>query len=162
MRASPSFLLRMAWRDSRASRMRLLLFTSCIVIGIAALVAVGSFGRSLQWAVEQQAKSLLGADLAIGSRVRFTAEHEAFLRSIGGEQSREIAFSSMIVFPASEGTRLIQLRALEGGFPFYGRLETAPPDADRRFREEGGVLVEEAVLIQFGAQGGDEVRGGNL
>ena len=33
------FILKMAWRDSRRSRQRLLLFMSAIVLGIAALVA---------------------------------------------------------------------------------------------------------------------------
>ena len=39
------FVLRMAWRDSRASRRRLLLFSLSVVLGIAALVAI--------WAVLQ-------------------------------------------------------------------------------------------------------------
>lgn len=152
------FVARMAWRDSRASRRRLFLFTLCIVVGIAALVAVGSFGRALEQAVEQQAKSLLGADLSIGSRVRFTPEHEEFLRGLGGEQAREISFTSMVSFPASGGTRLVQVRGLAGAFPFYGRLETEPTDAEARFRTEGGALVEESLLYQFGVKVGDEVK----
>ena len=42
-----SWLFRMAWRDSRRSRQRLLLFMSAIVLGIAALVAINSFGDNL-------------------------------------------------------------------------------------------------------------------
>src|SRR5271168_2676343 len=63
---------RMAWRDSRASRKRLLLFSSSIVLGIAALTAIGSLGSNLERAIEEQAKSLLGADLEIGSRETFS------------------------------------------------------------------------------------------
>ena len=37
-----SWLLRMAWRDSRRNRGRLLLFVSSIILGIAALVAINS------------------------------------------------------------------------------------------------------------------------
>lgn len=156
------FILVMAWRDSRASRRRLLLFAMCIVVGIAALVAVGSFGRALERGIEAQARTLLGADLSIGSRVRFGAEHEQFLASLGGEQSREITFSSMILFPGSGGTRLVQVRALEGGFPYYGRIEAEPAGAEAAFRRGDGVLVEETLLLQFGARVGDEVRIGGL
>jgi putative ABC transport system permease protein len=152
----------MAWRDSRASRRRLLLFALCIVVGISALVAVGSFGRSLEMAVADQAKALLGADLAIGSRVRFTPEHETFLQSLGGEQAREISFSTMVTFPRGGGTRLVQVRALEGEFPFYGRLEAIPDDADARFRRGDGVLVEESLLLQYDSLPGDEIRIGHL
>lgn len=129
--------------------------------GIGALVAVGSLGRALEQAVDEQARTLLGADLAVGSRVRFTPEHEAFLRSLGGQQSREISFTTMVVFPRSGGTRLAQVRGLEGEFPYYGRLETFPEEAETRFRRGEGALVEESLLLQFGAVVGDEIRIGH-
>lgn len=152
----------MAWRDTRTSRGRLLLFSSSIILGVAALAAIGSLGTNLERAVEEQARTLLGADLAISSRQPFSAEEEALIKDIGGEQSRETAFSSMIYFPASGGTRLAQARALSGGFPFYGRLETEPPGAEAAFRQGRGALVEQNLLIQFGAKVGDNIRLGQL
>lgn len=153
---------KMAWRDSRRSRRRLLLFSTSIVMGIAALVAIGSFSRALRETVEQQAKSLLGADLEIESRQSLSAEADAFLRSLGGEQARETAFTSMIQFPKSGGTRLAQVRALQGGFPFYGTMETAPAEAVEQFRKGAGALVEESLLTQFGAAVGDSIHVGEL
>src|SRR5688572_10033002 len=153
---------RMAWRDSRASRRRLVLFSFSIVLGIAALTAIGSLGANLQRAIQEQSKALLGADLVIVSRQPFdTAEDELF-REIGGVQSREINFSSMVYFSSSEGTRLVQVRALEPGFPFYGVLETDPPSAAAEFRKSGGAIVEESLLTQFGARVGEELRLGKL
>src|SRR5882672_8427540 len=93
-----SWTWRMAWRDSRASRKRLLLFSCSIVLGIAALTAIGSLGSNLERAIEEQAKSLLGADLVIGSRQPFGAEEDQLFREIGGEQSREVSLTSMIFF----------------------------------------------------------------
>jgi putative ABC transport system permease protein len=84
----------MAWRDSRTSRRKLLLFSCSIVLGIAALTAIGSLGSNLERAIEEQAKSLLGADLVIGSRQPFSREEEQLFREIGGQQSRELSFSS--------------------------------------------------------------------
>jgi len=153
---------KMAWRDSRRSRRRLLLYSASIVMGIAALVAIGSFGRSLRAAMEQQAKSLLGSDLEIGSRQPLSPAAEAFLRSLGGEQAREVAFASMIQFPKSGGTRLAQVRALQSGFPFYGTMETVPAEAAAQFRKGGGALVEESLLTQFGAAAGDAIKVGEL
>ena len=69
-----NFILKMAWRDTRASRRRLLLFSLAIVLGVAALVAVGSVRDNLRLAIEQQTKSLLGADLTINSRTEFPEE----------------------------------------------------------------------------------------
>ena len=40
----------------------------------------------------------------------------------------------MIYFTKSQGTRLVQVRALEGDYPFYGNLETKPAGASINFR----------------------------
>lgn len=153
---------RMAWRDSRASRRRLALFSCSIVLGIAALTAIGSLGTNLERAIQEQSKSLLGADLVVNSRQPFDAQEDALFREMGGEQSREVNFSSMVYFASTEGTRLVQVRALEPGFPFYGALETDPPAAANEFRKGGGALVEESLLTQFGAKVGEELRIGKL
>jgi putative ABC transport system permease protein len=152
---------RMAWRDSRASRRKLLLFSSSIVIGIGALVAIGSFAHNMRQGIDRQAKSLLGADLAINSRDPFTPEMEDLIREIGGEQAREVIFSSMVVFEGSEGTRLVQVRALGKGFPFYGQFEATPADSTARFHG-GGALVEETLLLQFGSKVGENIKVGHL
>ena len=65
---------RMAWRDSRRSRRRLLLFLSSMVLGVAALVAINAFGENLERAVDEQAKTLLGADLSLESNQPFRGE----------------------------------------------------------------------------------------
>src|SRR4051812_34601526 len=98
-RIQMSFILKMAWRDSRASRRRLLLFSASIILGIAALVAIGSFSTNLQQAVQDQAKGLLGADLVIVGRTAPSAGVQDYLRSVGAEIAREQMFSSMAVFP---------------------------------------------------------------
>jgi len=155
-----TFILKMAWRDSRASRRRLLLFSLSVVLGIAALVSIGSFGVNLEHAVDDQAKGLLGADLAIFSR---TAPGEAVqhrLDALGGEQARELGFSSMMAFPTANNlTRLVAVRAMEGNFPFYGDFTTEPVGAPARLHAGGDVVIlEETVLRQFNLKIGDPVK----
>lgn len=153
----------MAWRDSRTSRKRLLLFSCSIILGIAALAAVGSLGVNLNRAIEEQAKTLLGADLVINSREPFTPDAEDLFKQIGGEQSREISLATMVYFPRTGGTRLAQARGLSGGFPFYGQFETEPPAAAMDFRKpKGGALVEQSLMAQFDVQVGDEISLGKL
>lgn len=154
-----NFIFKMAWRDSRASRRRLGLYSLSIVLGIAALVAVGSFSENLRRAIQEQTKSLLGADLVVTSRQAFTPEVVAYLHDLGGEQAEEISFSSMMVFPTMDGaTRLVQVRAVEGSFPFYGEFETAPAHAREQLAQGGAVVVlEETLLSQFNVKPGDTV-----
>ncbi|WP_235114528.1 hypothetical protein [Cyclobacterium qasimii] len=55
----------MAKREFRKTGVKLILFVSAIVTGIAALVAVTSFGDNLSKDIDNQAKELLGADLLL-------------------------------------------------------------------------------------------------
>jgi putative ABC transport system permease protein len=51
-----AWILKMALRDFRKNLSRLLLFVSSIVVGIAALVAISSFGENLVKDIDNQAK----------------------------------------------------------------------------------------------------------
>jgi putative ABC transport system permease protein len=154
------FVLKMAWRDSRASRRRLLACALSVVFGIGALVALGSFSAGLGRAVEAQAKGLLGADLVVSARAEPSEAARQYIASLGGIEAVDQSFSTMMAFPSSGGAlRLVQVHALEGGFPFYGRMITAPPEAAERLRAGGRVAVlETSLLRQFGAKVGDPVK----
>lgn len=156
------WLIKMAWRDSRRNRSRLFLFVSSIILGIAALVAIYSFEHNLRNDIDKQAMSLIGADLMISSNRAVSPEAQKLLDSLGGEQSQERTFVSMIYFPQTQGTRLVQIRALQGGFPFYGSLETTPAEAGINFRKEQSALVDKTLMMQFNAKVGDSVKIGEL
>lgn len=154
-----NFILKMAWRDTRASRRRLLLFSLAIVLGVAALVAIGSLRDNLRTAIDEQTKSLLGADLTVNSRSEFPEEAAKYFSTLGVARAREISFNSMLNVPREGGpTRLVQVRAIEGDFPFYGDFDTEPDDARGALRGGMNAVLEEGVMIQFGLKPGEKVR----
>lgn len=156
------WLLKMAWRDSRRNRSRLLLFVSSIIVGIAAMVAIYSLGDNMSAEIDKQAAALLGADLEISSNKQVSPAIRKMADSLGDRRSEQQSFTSMIYFPKNEGTRLVQVRALGGEFPYYGVLETVPVSAGRSFRKTQSALVDQTVLLQFNAKVGDSVKLGNL
>ena len=159
-----SWLFRMAWRDSRRSRARLLLFMASIVLGIAALVGINSFGDNLAHSINGQARELLGADLVLSANQPFAPELEPALGQLGLARTREVAFASLVQFRPGKGVRLAQVRARDGGF-FYGDWETVPKVAASQFAKPGaapGALVDDALLVQFGAKVGDSVQVGKV
>ena len=129
------WLLKMAWRDSRRNRSRLFLFISSIVLGIAALVAIFSLGDNVRNDIEQQAKTLVGADLVIESNKPVSSRIKPLLDSLGDQRSMERTFASMIYFTKNDGTRLVQVRALEGDYPYYGSIETTPARGCQNFSQ---------------------------
>ncbi|MEO6683301.1 MAG: FtsX-like permease family protein [Ginsengibacter sp.] len=158
----PGWLLQMAWRDSRRSRSRLFLFISSVILGIAALVAIYSLGNNLKDEINNQAASLLGADLEISGNKAPTVPIQQLLDSIGGAQSEQRNFASMVFFPKNGGTRLVQVRALSGQFPFYGSLESNPVSSANSFRDQQQALVDETLMLQFGAKIGDSIKIGEV
>jgi len=161
-KVSLAWLFKMAWRDSRKNRSRLLLFISSIVLGIAALVAVYSFKDNLQRDIDQQAKELTGADLVIESRRTINEKTGTKLVKIGDELSEERSFASMVYFINNQGSRLVQIKALNGNFPFYGAIETTPATAAKSFQSGRNALVDKTLMLQFDAKVGDSIKVGEL
>jgi putative ABC transport system permease protein len=154
-----NFVLKMAWRDSRASRRRLLLLSLSVVFGIAALVSIGSVSANLRRAVDGQANSLLGADLVITGTIPNSADWRKSLEAAGGEADRERVFPAQVA--AGGIARRAQMRALEGNFPFYGEFATVPAEAPARLRQGGHVIVlSDTLLDQLHLHLGDQVKVG--
>lgn len=153
----------MAWRDSRKNRSRLFLFISSIVLGIAALVAVYSFKDNLQRDIDEQAKILTGADLIIESRKIPGKNVLAMLDTLGNQRSVENSFASMLYFVKSGQSRLVQIRALQGEYPYYGKIETTPSAAGKNFKTgQRTALVDKTLMLQFNAKTGDSIKVGEL
>jgi putative ABC transport system permease protein len=157
----PGTVFRMAWRESRASRRRLLLFGSAISIGVATLVAIASFTANLEDAVHRQARELLGADLVLTSRRAFTPRIEQLLDSLGSHGvvvARRTQLNSMAFVRRTEGTRLVEVRGVGGGFPFYGRVQTSPPGRWAALDTGHVAIVDTSLLVQLGARVGDTLE----
>lgn len=151
----------MAWRDAKASRVRLLLFMASIILGIAAVVSIQLFSTNLTDNIQRQSKTLIGADYIIATRQVPTVRAQAIIDSLMPDAS-EVNFVSMIAFPKNGGSKLVQVRGIEGSFPFYGKINTEPTSAARTYQELGGVLVDATLLLQFNIKLGDSIKIGKL
>ena len=160
-KAGWKWLLKMAWRDSKASGSRLLLFMASIILGIAAVVSIQSFSENLEENIAIQSKTLMGADFVIDSNQPPNEKVMAIIDSLGGADGRSVGFPSMAVFPKSGDAKLVGVRGIEGGYPFYGELETKPISAAQNYQEEGGALVDATLMLQYGVSKGDSIKLGN-
>ncbi|MEM1328402.1 MAG: FtsX-like permease family protein [Bacteroidota bacterium] len=155
------WLLKMAYRDSRHNRGKLFLFISSIIVGIAALVAINSFGENLQQNINQEARSLLAADLLIQGQERPNDSLALLFDSLEvARQANSAEFPSFVRFPKTNDSRLAQVSAVKGDYPLYGTLKTRPESAATTFKTDGTALIEDAIAEQFGVEIGDEVMVG--
>src|SRR5688572_33284631 len=134
---------------------------SAISIGVAALVAIDSYAANVTAAVHEQSRALLGGDLTVRSRSAFTPAVDTVLDSLRGTGSRVAritSFASMAVVRGRPGTRLVQVRAVEPGFPFYGTIDTRPANQWATLHARANVLVDPSLLIALDAQVGDSLQ----
>jgi putative ABC transport system permease protein len=155
-----SQLLALAWKESRTARRRLLLYMSSISLGVAALVAIDSFASNTQRSVREQARALLGGDIALTSRQPFPKPLVAALDSLrreGVQLADVTTFSSMALVQRTGLTRLTQIRAVTPGYPFYGEILTAPAHQWARLQSGRYALVDPSLLVATDSHVGDTI-----
>ncbi len=158
------FSLRLAWREGRAGMRRIGAYAASVALGVAALVAVHSFSGDVIRSIREESQLLLGADLRLSSNAPISDSVRAIADSVaaeGGRLTRVTGLVSMVYAPSSGATRLTQVRGVEGVFPLYGEVETAPPGIWSRLGEPGVAIVDEAIPIQLGVRAGDTLQVGS-
>src|SRR6187402_2768506 len=125
------FVLLMAAREMRSSWHRLLFFFICIAIGVGAIVALRSVIQSVRNTFAGEARSLITADAIIASnqplKPEVIAKIDQRLSAAGAESMRSVELPTM-TRPAGRPdgrARMVELRAVERGFPYYGRMKLA-------------------------------------
>jgi len=156
-----AWLLKMAWRDAKASKARLLLFMASIILGIAAVVSIQLFSQNLTDNIQRQSKSLMGADFLIDTDQLPSERAQAIIDSLKPDAS-EVNFVSMVAFPKNKGTKLVRVRGLQGDFPFYGNIDTQPVTAATSYQGLGGALVDATLMLQYNLTAGDSIKVGEI
>jgi len=154
------FAVRLAAREARATVRRLGAYSVAIAAGIAALVAINSFRSELLRSVADESRGLLGADLRISSGRAFPDSVQAVLDSAAasGVPVATVTSTVTVALAPSGLTRLVQLRGVEGGYPFYGAIETDPAGRWAGFEDTHDALVDPAVPLALEVGVGDTIR----
>lgn len=164
------FILNLAWREMRASWHRLLFFFICIAIGVGAIIALRSLIQNLSASVNREARSLLTADVQATTSARWTAEGRAILDRYAKSPRVEaytelIEIATMLRPLSSQGARpkMVELKAVQPGYPFYGELVLGEGGRyDHSLLKQRGILVKPELLTSMDLKVGDKVRIGNL
>ena len=163
--ASLSFVFKMTLREIRASWKRLVFFFICVAIGVGAIVGVRSIIQSARDALLRESRALLAADVLVESREPWTEEVRAIVNARLGTvpvldriESVETATMARPAESAKAVAKMVELRGVEPGFPFYGELElvggaTVTPEMFADY----GALVRPELLAQFDVEVGDEI-----
>ncbi|HSG48303.1 MAG TPA: FtsX-like permease family protein [Longimicrobiales bacterium] len=148
--------------EGRHALTRVGVYMLSISLGVAALVAVRSFRADVSRSIRSEAQVLMGADVRLSSRRPLPDSVGGVVDSLaaaGHRQASLVTAASMVLAPGSGNVRLLQVRAVEGDWPFYGTVRTTPTGRWGAWRP-GEVLVDPAVLTQLQVGLGDTLRVG--
>jgi len=151
-------------RDWRSGEWRVLLIA--LVLAVGSIATVGLFADRVRQALQQEATSLIGADLRISSTRPLPKEYreaalQRGLRVIGSD-----AFPSMVA--GRNDNLLADIMTVEQGYPLRGKIiiddgaQHVIKNENSAIPARGTLWADERLMQRLGLQLGDEVGIGAL
>ena len=154
--------LRWMVRESRGARGRMLYFTVCLAIGVAAVVGTAALAAGIQRGFDEQSRDILGADFSVDARRALPPELDAALAEVAGLERSDTLETMTMVSTGTDAprSRLAQLFVLRGRYPLYGAVQTSPAGGLDALLGPDTVAAEADLLSALGIAVGDELRVG--
>jgi len=156
---------RLARRELRGGLRGFRIFLGCVILGVAAIAAVGTLRESVRAGLAAQGAELLGGDAELEFTYRFANDIERTWMETNASRVSEIAdFRSMAL--ADDGRReLTQVKAVDSAYPLVGEVALAPdmPLVTALAGADGlpGAVIEPVLANRLGIAPGDTFRLGD-
>src|SRR5687768_15875566 len=123
-----SFVFRMTLRELRASWRRLLFFFICVAIGVGAIVALRSVIQNVRGGLVREARAMMAADVMIATNRPWTPDvtqriEQRLATAPVLERTEAIETATMVRARDEGAAKMVELRAVQPPFPFYGLIE---------------------------------------
>ena len=150
----PTLLLRYLSWEARGSWGRLIYFVLCLAVGVTAVVAVAGLAAGLDAGIRAEARELLAADLQVRSRRPLPEELDAVLGQLPGARRADLREMVTVVATSSAGerpprTQLVELKVVDGPYPFYGELDLEPARPLQDLLGSDGAVVHPDLLSRL-------------
>lgn len=161
-------------RESRGARGRLLYFILCLALGVGAVTSVAALVEAVNRNLRAESRELIAADIKVSARAPLPEALDGLLEGMQLEDQCEVhELATMLSVDRatdsqSGSSRLVELKAVTAGYPFYGELLTEPAGLlPGSFGDDEILLAADlmgSLQIQVGdrvdvGQGSFEVRG---
>lgn len=154
-------LLHFAWRDGLRHWKQGLFFTLTLFIGLGTLATIRFYSETARDSLDERTQMLLGADLMLHGNQPLEQEFQERLARFPGQQVQESRFLTMARELQQERSRLIQVRGIEAGFPFYGTPEVTPSASWQQLVDSESIIVDESLALQWELNPGSQLQIGN-
>lgn len=154
-----SLWFRFAARELRSGLKGFWIFLTCLALGTAAIAIIGSLSASIERGLNEQGQPLLGGDVEFALVHREATDRELEFIQGKGEVSKAATLRAMATAP--EATTLVEIKAVDGNYPLYGKvvLEGNVP-LSSAISQHGpiyGIAVDPLLLDRLGVKRGDKL-----
>ena len=152
---------KIALREMRGGLDGFRIFLACVILGVAAIAAVGTVRSSIAEGLAREGATLLGGDAEIELPYRFANPDErAWMEDVALTVSEIVDFRSMALF--NESRSLTQIKAVDDAYPLIGALQLSPDiPVEQAFEETDGrpgLVMHPMLADRLGATPGDVIR----
>jgi putative ABC transport system permease protein len=157
-----STALRIAWRETRASRAKFLFVILAVAIGVGSLTGVRGFSRSFRHMLLREARTLMAGDITARVFALPNAEQEAALHDLDARGVRRTWITETVTMASSAATPdplLISVKAVDpAAYPYYGVVKLNPPRPLREALDANSVVVSDDLLVRLNVRTGDTLH----
>jgi putative ABC transport system permease protein len=160
-----------ALRELKNQKRFVLLFLLNLSLGLTGFVSLDLFKNSVRNSLEQRSKTILGADFGVSSRKPIKESTRNLIENSKlkpAEETQMIELFSMVSRSSAgsekaKRTRLVQIKAIEKVYPFYGGLllreqgQIKQSQQGDLFQKENAWVYPE-ILTQLGLEVGDSLK----
>ena len=152
-----SLAWRLAKREMKGSLSKFRIFLSALVLGVAAIGAVGSVAESMRTGIGDNARTLLGGDLEISSRHMAVDDTIFSAAQEFGKISSTIEMRAMLRNPSNQERKLVELKAVDDFWPLIGTPKIEGPASLAEGLATGSVLLQPSLMRSLSLEVGDKV-----
>ncbi|MDD8023612.1 MAG: drug:proton antiporter [Paracoccaceae bacterium] len=159
-----SLALRLAARELRGGLRGFRVFVLCLMLGVAAIAAVGLVRGAIRGGLADQGAVLLGGDAQYEFTYRrATPDERDWIIGRAQTVSEVISFRSMLA--VGDERALTQVKAVDGAYPLVGQMALDPPVGMAALAGIGGrpgIFLDPVLADRLGLQIGDPVSLGGI
>lgn len=150
-------ILKIIHRELKSSPKFILLFVLNLAIGLMGLAAIEFLKQGFNEELASKSKAILGADLALSSRIKIHSDKEELIR-----QRLPVEASTKVVSLFSMGlyngqSKLINIKAMGEGFPYYGKITLLSGNELKDMKDDEIYLYQE-LIPQMGLKVGELLK----
>ncbi len=153
--------LRLMRRELRQGLRGFGVFVTCLFLGIFAISAIGHFSAAARQGLLHDAGALLGGDLEIRLNHRPLDQEQLNFAQTLGRLSLVQDLRTMARAERNAERGLIELKAVDAGYPLYGRIRITGSASLTEALAGAGAVAESAFLKRFDVRVGDHVLVGD-